>query len=180
MMWLKKFVGFRVLEHFLTRPSEEIHLKELARVLKISPASTKTYCDALLEDGLILEEAKGNLRLFRLNRDDFAAREIMKAYYLLKLKNLGIENLTEGSTSLVVYGSFARGNFNEWSDLDLLVIGEESNVNKDRVLDLQEALEREIQLTVVPYYKWETMKKEGDSFSNSVLKDHIVIKGVEL
>ena len=67
MIWMRKFVGFRVLERFLTHPSEEIHLTELARELKISPASAKTYCDALVEDGLILEEAKGNLRLFRLN-----------------------------------------------------------------------------------------------------------------
>ena len=180
MTWLRRFVGFRVLERFLTYPSEKIHLRELARDLEISPGSAKTYCDALVDDDLILEEAKGNLRLFRLNRDDFVAREMMKTYYLLKLKNLGIENLTEGSTSLAIYGSFARGNFDEKSDLDLLVIGEESDVNKDRVLDLQEDLGREVQLMVVPYYRWESMKKEGNRFAKSVLRDHILIKGVEL
>ena len=170
MTWLRRFVGFRVLERFLTYPSEKIHLRELARDLEISPGSAKTYCDALVDDDLILEEAKGNLRLFRLNRDDFVAREMMKTYYLL----------TEGSTSLAIYGSFARGNFDEKSDLDLLVIGEESDVNKDRVLDLQEDLGREVQLMVVPYYRWESMKKEGNRFAKSVLRDHILIKGVEL
>lgn len=75
MNWQNKFVGFRVLEFFLTHPSVEIHLNELARNLEISQGSAKSYCDALVEEGLILESSKGNLRLFRLNRDDFAVRD---------------------------------------------------------------------------------------------------------
>jgi uncharacterized protein len=180
MDWLKNFVGFKVLEFFLTHPSGEIHLNELARNLEIARGSSKSYCDAFVEEGLILESSKGNLRLFRLNRDDFAVREIMKAYYLLKLKYLGIENLAEGCISLAIYGSFARGDIDERSDLDLLVIGEESNVDRDRVLKLQDALDRKIQLTLLPYYKWETMKKEGDRFAESVLRKHVLVSGVEL
>ncbi len=71
-----------------------------------------------MNEGLILESSKGNLRLFKLNRDDFAVREVMNAYYLLKLKHLGIEHLAIGSTSLPIYGSFARGDIDEQSDLD--------------------------------------------------------------
>jgi hypothetical protein len=180
MDWPKNFVGFKVLEFFLTHPSVEIHLNELARNLEIARGSSKSYCDAFVDDGLILESSKGNLRLFRLNRDDFAVREIMKAYYLLKLKHLGIENLAEGCTSLAIYGSFARGEVDERSDLDLLVIGEESNVDRDKFLRLQDAFNREVQLTLLPYYKWETMKKEGDRFAESVLMKHVLVSGVEL
>lgn len=81
-----------------------------------------------MDEGLILESSKGNLRLFRLNRDDFAVREVTKAYYLRKLRHLGIEHLAVGSTSLAIYGSFARGDIDERSGLDLLVIGEESSI----------------------------------------------------
>ena len=91
MDWPSKFVGFRVLEFFLTHPSLETHLNELARNLQIARGSTKSYCDAFVDESLILESSKGNLRLFKLKRDDYAIREIMKAYDLLKLKHLGIE-----------------------------------------------------------------------------------------
>ena len=104
----------------------------------------------------------------------------MKAYYLLKLKHLGVEQLAGGCTSLAIYGSFARGDIDERSDLDLLVIGEESDVNRDRILKLQDSLEREVQLTLLPYYRWETMKKEGDRFADSVLRKHVLVSGVEL
>ncbi len=133
-----------------------------------------------MDEGLILESSKGNLRLFKLNRDDFAVRELMRAYNLLKLKHLGIEHLAEGSTSLAIYGSFARGDIDERSDLDLLVIGEDGSVDRDRVLELQDALNREVQLTLLPYYRWETMKKDGDKFAESVLKKHVLVSGVEL
>lgn len=71
MYWPNRFVGFRILEFFLTHPSSEIHLNELARTLDIASGSAKSYCDIFVEEGLILESTKGNLRLFRLNRDDF-------------------------------------------------------------------------------------------------------------
>ena len=98
----------------------------------------------------------------------------------LKLKHLGIERLAEGCTSLAIYGSFARGDIDERSDLDLLMIGEESDVNRDRILKLQDSLGREVQLTVLPYHRWETMKKEGDKFAESVLRKHVLVSGVEL
>ena len=180
MDWLNKFVGFRVLEFFLTHPSSEIHLNELARNLDIARGSAKSYCDILVDEGLIQQSSKGNLRLFRLNRDDFAVKDVMRAYYLLKLKHLDIEHLAVGCTSLAIYGSFAKGDIDERSDLDLLVIGEENNIDKDEILKLQEALGREIQLTLLPYYRWETMKKEGDKFAESIQNKHILVSGVEL
>ncbi len=180
MEWLRKFVGFRVLEWFLVHPSGEVHLNELARELEISPGSAKEYCDRLAEDGLISERTMGNLRLFRLKREDFAAREILRAYHILRLKDLGAEGIAEGCTSLAIYGSFASGSLDEHSDLDLLVIGEESDVDRDRILELESALGREAQLTVIPYYRWEAMKNEGDRFAESVLRNHVLIKGVEL
>ena len=42
---LKKYQGINVLSFFLGNPTLEIHLKEISRRLKISPATAKRFCD---------------------------------------------------------------------------------------------------------------------------------------
>lgn len=180
MELLRKCAGFKVLRFFLTHPSEEVYLKELSLKLKISISSTKIYCDDLTNENIILEKKRGNLRLFRLNRDDFAVRNMTKAFHLLQLKRQGVEKIAEGSASLAIYGSFAFGDFDEKSDLDLLVVGDEAEVRKDLVLELQSNLCREVQLTVIPPIKWEIMKKDRDRFAESVLRNHVLVKGTGL
>ncbi len=175
----RKFVGFRVLEHFLRNPSKEIHLRELARVLKISPRSAKIYCDLFEGEGIITTERMGNLRIFRLNRDSFIVRELTRAYYLLLLKECGIEGVCRGC-SLAVYGSFASGEVDERSDLDILVVGDEGGVNYDLLREIEEKMGRRVQLTVIPFHRWELMKREGDEFAESVLRKHVLIRGAPL
>ncbi|USH00474.1 nucleotidyltransferase domain-containing protein [Thermococcus argininiproducens] len=176
----KKFTGFKVLEYFLLHPTCEIHLKELARALKISSGSAKLYCDLFESEGILLSRRKGNLRLFRLNNDDFAVKEIKKTYYLLLLKEKGIQNICKNCSSLAIYGSFASGEFDEKSDLDILVIGSKEDIDYKLLREIEERVGVSLQLTVLPFYKWEKMKEEKDHFAESVIRKHVLIKGAPL
>jgi hypothetical protein len=62
----------------------------------------------------------------------------------------------------------------------LLVIGDEKRINRDLVVKIMKKAGKEIQLNVIPMIKWEKMKKEDDAFAKSVIRNHILIKGVEL
>ena len=106
----------------------------------------------------------------------------MKIEETLKARREEILAIAEkyGVRNVRIFGSVARGEADDRSDLDLLVIGEESDVDRDRILEIESALGREAQLTVIPYYRWEAMKNEGDRFAESVLRNHVLIKGVEL
>jgi predicted nucleotidyltransferase len=176
----RKFVGNKVLEYFITHPSTEIHLRDLSRRLEISSGSARSYCNLFERDDILHLKRKGNLKLFSLNNDNIVVRELKNIYYVILLKEFSIEKLVGNYISLAIYGSFASGEYDERSDLDILIIGEEKDVNKDKILTLQESLKREIQLTVIPYYKWEKMKKEGDRFVENILRNHILIGGAEL
>ncbi len=172
----RKFVGFKILEYFILNPSKEIHLKELARRIKVSPASIKFYCDLFEREGILIVKRKGNLKIFKLNDSDFAVKEIKKAYYALLLKERGVEKVCKNCT-LAIYGSFASGEFDEKSDLDIIVIGDEKDINYKLLHEIESKIGRNIQLTVIPFYKWEKLKKENDSFAKSVIKENILIKG---
>jgi len=176
----KKFTGFKVLEYFILHPACEIHLKELARTLKISPGSAKLYCDLFESEDILISKRKGNLRLFRLNNDDFAVKEIKKTYYLVLLKEKGIQDICKNCSSLAIYGSFASGEFDEKSDLDILVIGNKEDINYQLLHEIEDKVGVRFQLTVIPFYKWEKMKEEKDHFTESVIRKHLLIKGAPL
>ena len=98
----------------------------------------------------------------------------------LLLVRAGIEEIAPESIPVAVYGSTAAGTFDEQSDIDILIIGDESQVDHDRVPALEAEIGREVQLTVVPYYRWEQMKDEGDPFVTSVLQNHMLVRGARL
>jgi len=174
------FVGFRVLAWFLTHPTGEIHINKLAREIGVSPASVKAYADAFERDGLITVTRLGTARLLSLDNDSFAVRELKRACMALLLARSGIEDLAPESIAVAVYGSTAAGTFDERSDIDILIIGDESQVDHGRVPALEAETDREVQLTVVPYYRWERMKEEGDPFVASVLQNHMLVRGTRL
>ncbi len=68
---------------------------------------------------------------------------------------------------------WATGIFDEQSEIDILIIGDESQIDHGRVPTQEAETGREVQVTVVPYYRWEQMKEEGDPFVASVLENHI-------
>ena len=176
----EKFVGFRVLAWFLTHPTGEIHINKLAREIGVSPGSVKAYADAFERDGLLTVTRLGTARLLSLDNDAFAARELKRACMALLLIRAGIEEIAPESIAVAIYGSTAAGTFDEQSDIDILIIGDESRVDHDRVPALEAETDREVQLTVVPYYRWERMKEEGDPFVTSVLQNHMLVTGARL
>jgi len=176
----RKFVGVKVLEYFLIYPTENTYLKELAKKLQISPRSVKIYCDIFEKEGIIIREIKGNMHIFKTNNDNFRVKEMKRAYFINLLAELNIEKIAEESVSITVYGSYASGNFDEKSDIDILVIGDEKNVKRELVVDIMKKIEKEIQLSVIPLIKWEKLKKENDHFVKNIIRSHVLIKGAEL
>ncbi|MCD6478660.1 MAG: nucleotidyltransferase domain-containing protein [Candidatus Diapherotrites archaeon] len=176
----RKFVGFRILEYFIAHPSEEIHLKKLARKLNVSPGSVKRYGDLYSKENLLCSERKGNLRVFRLNNENFVVKELKRAYYAARLKEAGIEKVCKNCISVAVYGSFASGEFDEKSDLDIIIIGDRRGVNYRAISQIERSVNRTVQLTVLPFYRWKKLKKKKDPFAENVVKKHLLIRGAPL
>jgi hypothetical protein len=74
----------------------------------------------------------------------------------------------------------ARGTYDERSDIDVLVLGEEGAVVFDVIPALEAEVGHEIQVTVLPYFRWEELKRERDPFAMNVLSHHILFSGAEL
>ena len=167
----------KILE-FLLFEKNESHIREISREIKISSSAVKKEVDNLLEIGLIVKGEKN----IKLNK---------KCSYLEDLKNIFIKTdaviyplreVIEKDKKIkyaLLFGSFAKGNYQENSDVDLMVIGD---IGLGEVIKLIRPVERVIKKDVNPIvWKLKEFKESnGKGFVREVFSNKIIIiKGDE-
>ncbi|OIO21997.1 DNA polymerase subunit beta [Candidatus Micrarchaeota archaeon CG11_big_fil_rev_8_21_14_0_20_47_5] len=179
-MTFGKFAGVKVIKWFLCNPSERIHFKKLCRRLKLGPPTVKNYCGEFVGKKWLNEERNANLRIFSLNNSNYVIKALKRAYFLELLRKDGIEKLIDGSAvSFALYGSHANGEYDERSDVDLLVIGRKEQVHYEQISALEEKMKKHFQLTVISLERW-GRERQSNPFMLSILKNHVLIKGAAL
>jgi len=174
------FAGMRLLRWFLGNPTRKIHFKQLCRELALSPLTVKTYCDEFVRRGWLQEERSANLRIFSIDNDHYLIKSFKRAFVLELLCREKIGNaVDDGIISLALFGSHASGEYDEKSDIDLIVVGRREQVHHDLVKRLEKKLRKQVQVTLFPLEEWERRKKD-DPFALSVLRTHVLLKGVPL
>jgi predicted nucleotidyltransferase len=98
------------------------------------------------------------------------------ALFLFKARPL-MNFLTEAyeGSSIILYGSCARGEDSPESDVDLLVVGRRAE--KMDLMRYEGMLGRRINVTAFDSQEWEEKAEEDKAFYERVLVDGIVLKG---
>ena len=173
----QKITQLKVLELFINNPYEQYYLREASRILEISPMTVKRALDLLLNERLLVREKFKNQILFRANMDSPAFLHLKTAYNLAWLEeNKLLEYVKErlpGLSTLVLYGSFAKGENDESSDIDLLAI---APVKKPD-LHLTDYLGKETSLVIFSTSEWKEQAKNNKAFYIDVLTEGIVLFG---
>ncbi|TET90279.1 MAG: nucleotidyltransferase domain-containing protein [Methanomassiliicoccales archaeon] len=174
----QKITHLRVLRHFFSSPNERFYLREMARLLEMSPMTLKRSLDALLGDDLIVREVIKNQILYRANVDNQAFRFAKIAYNLSWLeKNSVVESLVEnvpGTSSIVFYGSHAKGENDRHSDLDLLII---STAKAVETSDIEKKLGVDVNVMNFSRASWTKQAKNNRAFYLDIITEGIVLYG---
>lgn len=175
MRSLFEYPGFRILAVFLKEPYREFYLREVASHAKVSVSTVKAYLDSLVRDEFLLRSKRANLALFKANIENAAFRHFKIAYFLRRVGPL-IEHLKQNyeNSSIILYGSCARGEDDKDSDIDLLIIGRAGIVE---LTDFERKFNRTITLAVFTYQDWEEKAKQDEAFYESIIADGLVIQG---
>lgn len=177
---LRKCAGNKILEWLIMHPTTPVSINELARFLSISPATVLRYIRHMEEFGLVILKPAGTAHLIQLKTDSPLSRPLKASTILLLLWNAGIAHIAPNAVSVALYGSMASGTFDEKSDMDILVLGTESDVDRDCILRIETETNHQVQLTVLPWSRFETLKEAHDPFIESLLANHVLIQGAPL
>jgi predicted nucleotidyltransferase len=79
-----------------------------------------------------------------------------------------------------LYGSYATGEYDEKSDLDVLLIAASKLELNEFIELIEKKLKNVVSLEVFSIGQWNKLKEREDPFYNNVLMDHILLYGGEL
>ena len=154
-----------ILNFFIENPYQEVYLRELAKKLKISPFAAKKYLDILKKENLIVEEKKANLRYFKANINNLFFKHLKIAFNINTIEKSGLINYIKDNvaniSSIVLFGSMAKGENDQKSDIDILIIGSGKKLNINK---FKEKLSREISLHIFTWSEWNKKAKQDSPF----------------
>jgi predicted nucleotidyltransferase len=168
-----------ILAFFFLNPDQKLYLKELSNQLDLDNGNLSRYLSSLVAEGVLTAKEEGRQKYFSLNSAYPVLPELkkmmapeIKPEYLLK----EIFSKIKGLNKAYLFGSYASGEFNSKSDLDILLIGSHNPIDVRRELvPLQKRLGREI--NAIDYTEQEYKKKitEKDDFLARVLSEKKII-----
>ena len=171
-------VPLKILKFFLENPYKEVYLRELAKNLKLSVFAIKKYADLLIKEGLVKEERKANLRYFKANTNNLFFKYLKIAFNInLILKSGLIDFLKENIaniSSIILFGSIAKGEDTKKSDIDILIIGKEKPLNLEK---FEKKLERDINLHIFIWSDWNKKAKKDTPFYFEIIGPGIPLYG---
>ncbi|MBU2561364.1 MAG: nucleotidyltransferase domain-containing protein [Nanoarchaeota archaeon] len=137
-------------EVFFNEPTKEHYLIEISRKAKIAHTSVKNHLETLKRQGVIKETAeKKGERDFPLYKADTENKEYTlykKTDNFIRLKTSGLVGYLKDSlmpSVIIVFGSYARGEDTEDSDIDIFVMCKEEPLRLEK---FEKLLNRKIQL----------------------------------
>ncbi len=185
----------KIVEVFMSDPADEIHLREISRVSKVSLNNVNDTMRQFVKDGLFKRRDISNMSLFKPNLD---SEDLLKLFEYMELKrkkafygkNKSIARLLDKYTAnvielskrqiqlVVLFGSVARGEWVKGSDIDILAVSSDKDndvvsvLNKAKI-DVSPLLEiRPISTTIEKFA--EGIRKKAE-FYHELWSDRIVL-----
>jgi hypothetical protein len=154
-------------------PTKEFHLRELARLSRLSVGTLQSEVRKLSEAGLLNSRRDGNRLYYRANREHPVFPELQG----LALKTTGLrEQLADALAGMpgiefgFIFGSQASGAVGAGSDVDLMVVGSVGlRALAPRLRPVTATLMREVNPHVLSRKTFVAKARAGDAFISNVL-----------
>jgi len=141
-----------LLQEFFDFPRKNFQMRELSRRAKLAQPSVINHLKALQKDGLILREKKGIYFTFAANRESDDFKLLKKQNLLWRIHKCGIISVLDEKLKpncVVLFGSAARGEDTETSDIDIFVQAKEKETDLKKY---ERMLNRKISLLFEPEF----------------------------
>ena len=152
MLSLRSELRRKVLTFFYVNREARVYVRQLAAALDADSTNLSRELTRLAHEGFLSAEREGRQLYYSVNH----AYPYLKPVFALLQGSVGIEptlkkalQLVNGIESAWIFGSFAKGEADVNSDIDLLIVGRPDQARLSReIRKTEKALHREVSYTV--------------------------------
>ena len=172
---LYHYTPLKILSFISNHPEEVFSAHEISRVTKSSKGATNQILRLLLELDILSREKKGNLFLYRLERNSFVLRQFKIFENLLGLQGL-VKEIQKYCYEIVLFGSCAEGSNAKESDIDLFIITEYKKEVR-RIVAEYKTVDVKYQAIIQDPLESVSSKKEDSVFHGQIKRGITIWKG---
>ena len=177
----EKYKDWKLLRIFLNHPDHGFYTKEISRQTGVGSGTVNNFLRNIHKDDILTKEIIGNVHLYRLNDELELVKQLKIFNTLLEFKQHKlIEQFLKEEVSIIsiiLYGSYANGENDSKSDIDLLLIVSNKKNFTNIIQGLEEKMKKAISIQIMNISEWQTLKEKDKIFYESIIINHIVLYG---
>lgn len=163
----------KLLDFFILNPTKEFSQTSIKKQTNLAKATLTKWLSRMEKEKLIQVKVIGVSKLYRLENGNILIRYLKILDNIIKLKE--IEKLKKKyNIKIYLYGSAARGEDNEKSDIDLLIMGK---IKKEDIVNeinkISDKINRKITFQIFNMLEWSNLSTKDKAFYERVEKDKI-------
>ena len=178
----------KILGLFLGDYSRSLHVREIARDVDVDVKAVGLQLRRLENINVLSSIIKGRNKEYRLKLDNlvakyymilaetFASIRYLEKNFLIKRLMSETGDKLEGTTML--FGSFAKGEMTEESDIDLFIISSRKP-DADVIRETGSLIDREVNIKSTDMKQFLNGLMDNDPLMMEVVSNHIVLKGID-
>jgi len=143
---------WKILNIFYDNKNKPVHLREIARSSHMNESTASMHLNSLVKNVILKTEVDGNLKKFYISKNYISM--VFPLFDYERLENLPllrknaiklyIKSLEAKPLLAVVFGSTAKGNFKNESDLDILEINNSKDNKAGKIAESQTGIHMQV------------------------------------
>jgi len=133
-MIIQKCSIWKVAQVFFIEPTKTHYIKEISRKIKLAHTSVKKHVTDLLKEGLIENDSRGVFKGYKSARENPDFIFAKKISNIIQLRESGLLDALKDKypKSIILFGSYDKGEDIESSDIDIFVSSKKFKIDKEK------------------------------------------------
>ncbi|MFH1323671.1 MAG: nucleotidyltransferase domain-containing protein [Nanoarchaeota archaeon] len=173
-----------IISLYLGNYRRRINGRQIARSISVSPQTALTAINSMVTGGILSFEVVGKNKEYYLNIKNRQTRQMImiaeEHNALLALDNKEIQvlisEIADLAESIILFGSFAAGDYDNKSDIDLIVI---DKADKKKIEEIVRANPREVNCEFISHNDFKKAFDMKKALAIEIAKKHVIFGNVK-